>query len=349
MNRNMVTDLLKIENSWEKDGYTYYSLSKKTETETGTENERIIKFDNVYSKWMRALYQLIIHIAYERDKHSVDISNMETTPKYQFFGLAESVANQLMYFLVKDQISGSRDNRELGVLCYNILFPEDNDSFSTYIGLEDLEYTQLIRYLAKLVMYEFNSYTSGQFYDFYISYWSCFEACINQICEPYEEKIRENLNSSQFKTMKKFFSGLYRDWPNHDEIMEQFEKGEELFTQKFGKYVSFSDKYTYLIKNVIGKHYTRDQKADRNVLEFCGALRNTVHNNGTHLKSDKQIEIKGITFCLKKAEKSYSESFSQIFVLAEEVFDIYIAIIDGLDALSNNGHRTASVDTIRSN
>lgn len=71
-----------------------------------------------------------------------------------------------------------------------------------------------------------------------------------------------------------------------------------------------------------------------------------MHNNGTHLKSDKQIEIKGTTFCLKKAEKSYSESFSQMFLLAEEVFDIYIAIIDGLDALSNNGHRTASFDTI---
>lgn len=319
MNRNIVAQALKIENYWKEDGYTYYSLPGAT-----------IKFDNVYSKWMRTLYKLIIHIANERDRHSVDTSKMEAMPQYQFFGLAENVASQLMYFFIKDQISGSRDNQGLDILCYNILFGEGNGPFLTDIGFDELEYKQLERFLAKLVKYEFNSFTSGQFYDFYVSYWSCFEDCINHICEPYEKEIRENLNSSQFKTMKNFFNKLYRDWPNFDEIISQFEKGREQFDKKFGKYVSFSDKYTYLIKNIIGNHYTRDQKADREVLEFCGALRNTVHNNGTHLKSDKQIEIKGMVFRLKKAEKSYFEKFSQMFVLAQEVFDIYVAIIDGL-------------------
>ena len=325
MNENIVAQALNIKGCWEKDGYTYYSVS-------GNANG-ILKFDHVYSKWMRALYLLVAHIAEEREKRSVDFSKIETTPKYQFFGLAESVADQFMYFLMKDQMSESRGNQELEILCYDLLFAENNETFSIEPCFAELQYAHLKRYMAKLVVSEFNSFISGQFYDFFVSYWSCFEACINQICEPYETEIKEKLNRSQCKEMKKFLNDLYEGWPNCKEIILQFEKEEEKFNKKFGQYVSFPDKYTYLIKNVIGSRYARDQKADRRILEFCGAERNTMHNNGVHLKPDMQIELKGTVFGLKKAEKSYTENFSKIFMLAEEIFDIYIAIVDGLDAL----------------
>lgn len=325
MNENIVAQALNIKGCWEKDGYTYYSVS-------GHANG-ILKLDHVYSKWMRALYLLVAHIAEERKKRSVDLSKIETTPKYQFFGLAESVADQFMYFLMKDQMSESRDNQELEILCYDLLFAENNDTFSIEPCFAELKYVELKSYMAKLVVAEFNSFLSGQFYDFYVSYWSCFEACINQICEPYEMEIQKKLNRSRCRKMKKFLNDLYEDWPNREEIISRFEKGEETFNEGFGQYTSFPDKYTYLIKNVIGSHYTRDQKADRRILEFCGAQRNTVHNNGVHLKADMQIEIEGRVFRLKKAEKSYTEDFSQIFVLAREIFDIYIAIIDGLDTV----------------
>lgn len=321
---------LGIKECWEEKLHTYYRVE-------GTP-ERIIKFDNVYTKWMRALYRLIFHIASERDRRLIDVSRMENTPKYQFFGLAEGVADQLMYFFVKDQISDIHENNELNILCYNILSGEISDVLPTQAVFGALNYKELMNYLEKIVCYEFNSFTSAQFYDFYISYWSCFEACINKICEPYEAEIREKLNNSQFKEMKKFLNGLYKDLPNREKIIKEFEDSKETFNKKFGKYISFTDKYTYLLKNIINKHYcTRDPKKDIDILEFCGAFRNTVHNNGTHLKSDKQIEIRGVTFSLEENEKTYSDDFSQIFVLAQEIFDIYVAIIDALDVISNDG------------
>ncbi len=39
------------------------------------------------------------HIAIERDKHKLDINKIENNSRYHFFGLAESVADQLMFFL----------------------------------------------------------------------------------------------------------------------------------------------------------------------------------------------------------------------------------------------------------
>ena len=311
-------EIMGIEMFWENEGCTYYKFSG--------EDKRIIKFDNIYTKWMNALYQLVIHIEKERDKRLIDSNKMENDSKYQFFGLAESVANQLMYFLVKDELSESNSNKELDSLCYHMYFNKES-----YSCVNEFEYIYIKRYLEKLVTQDFNTFIVGQFYDFYVSYWSCFEACINIICKPYEEKIRENLNTSQFEEMKKFLNKLYDDQSEYQEIITKFDK--EKFSKKFGKYVSFPDKYTYLMKNIIGNEYKRDEKNDRKFLEFCGAFRNTVHNNGTHLKADKKIEIKGEIFSLKKGEKLFSNDFSKIFILAEELFDIYIAIIDGLDAL----------------
>lgn len=322
---NIVGEKIGIKEYFEKEGYTYYVFNE--------EPKRIIKFDNVYAKWMNRLYILIAHIGEERDKHSIDISKMEFDSKYQFFGLAESVANQLMYFFVKDQLSGCNDNKELEGLCYNILFGPNNSSSYGHVVFDELCYLQLKKYLARLVMWEFNAFTAGQFYDFYVSYWSCFEACLNLICEPYEAKIREKQNDSQFKEMKKFLKGLYGARLDYGEIIGAFDNENEKFNKKFGKYVSFPDKYIYLIKEVIGDNYTRNEKKDRDFLEFCGAFRNTVHNNGVHLKADKQIEVRGEIFRLQKGNKQYTDDFSKIFILAEELFDIYVAIVDGLDAL----------------
>lgn len=320
-----IVEMIGIEEYFEKDEVTYYMIDG--------ESKRIIKFDNVYAKWMRRLYLLVVHIGEERDNRSVDISKMESDCKYQFFGLAESVADQLMYFFIKDELSESNGNKELDSLCYHMLFATNNDSSHRYAVDDELIYVQLKRYLERLVMQEFNNFTVGQFYDFYVSYWSCFEACLNLICEPYETEIREKQNDSQFKEMKKFLKSLYGARLDYEEIIGEFDNEKEKFNKKFGKYVSFPDKYTYLIKEVIGDNYTRDEKKDRDFLEFCGALRNTVHNNGVHLKADKKIEVRGEIFRLEKGNKSYSDDHSKIFILAEELFDIYVAIVDGLDAL----------------
>ena len=325
MKVNIIGEVLGIEEYTEEDGYTYYVIDK--------DNKRTIRFDNIYTKWMSALYSLICHIARERDKRSIDISKMEYDSKYHFFGLAESVADQLMYFFIKDQLSESNGNKELDKLCYHILFSASKDHLDEYDVSYEIAFVQLKRYLVNLVTENFNAFTVGQFYDFYVSYWSCFEACVGCICEPYEEEISKKLNASQFNDMKKFLKSLYVEPSDYEKVAKRFDDEKERFDKKFGKYVSFPDKYTYLIKEVIGDKYARDEKRDRDFLSFCGAFRNTVHNNGLHQKADKEIIVKGETFCLKKGEKAFSDDYSKIFILAEELFDIYVALIDGMDVL----------------
>lgn len=319
MNINIIGEAIGIIESFEKDNHTYFRIAENT--------EKIVKFDNVYTKWMNSLYQLVIHIAEERDNRNIDISKMEQDSKYQFFGLAESVADQLMYFFVKDELSESNGNKELDSLCYQMLFFKNNYLYDEY---SELAYVQLKKYLKNLVMQDFNAFTSGQFYDFYVSYWSCFESCLNLICEPYEKNIIQKLNKSQFKEMNKFLKSLYGGKEYYEEIVENLNSKEDLFYKSFGKYVSFPDKYNYLIKDVLKDKYTRDEKKDRAFLEFCGAARNTLHNNGIHLKADKEVEVRGQTFKLEKGKKQFSDDYSKVFILAEELFDIYVAIVDGL-------------------
>lgn len=319
MNINIIGEAIGIIEAFEKDNHTYFRI--------GNNIERIVKFDNVYTKWMKTLYQLVAHIAEERDKRNIDISIMEEDSKYQFFGLAESVADQLMYFFVKDELSESNGNMELDSLCYQILFFKNNYFYGKY---SELAYVQLKNYLKNLVMQDFNAFTSGQFYDFYVSYWSCFESCLNLICEPYEKNIIQKLNKSQFKEMNKFLKNLYGEKEYYEDIVEILNNKEESFYKSFGKYVSFPDKYNYLLKDVLKDKYTRDEKKDRAFLEFCGAARNTLHNNGIHLKTDKEVEVRGHIFKLEKGKKQFSDDYSKIFILAEELFDIYVAIVDGL-------------------
>ena len=328
MKVNKIGEALGIEEYMGEDGYTYYVIDEK--------GKRTIRFDNIYSKWMRALYSLLCHIAIERDKHKLDINKIENNSRYHFFGLAESVADQLMYFFIKDQLSECNGNNELDKLCYRILFSACDNDLEEYNSLHEFAFIQLKRYLVNIVTQDFNAFTVGQFYDFYVSYWSCFESCVGCICEPYEEEISKKLNDSQFNDMKKFLKNLYVEPSDYEKAVKRFDNEKEKFSKKFGKYVSFPDKYTYLIKEVIGDKYARNEKSDRDFLSFCGAFRNTVHNNGLHQKADKDIIVKGETFSLKKGEKVFSDDYAKIFILAEELFDIYVAIIDGMDAIEEN-------------
>lgn len=56
---------------------------------------------------------------------------------------------------------------------------------------------------------------------------------------------------------------------------------------------------------------------------YAAALRNTVHNNGVHLKANKELEISGYKFKLEQNNKVYYERFTEIMILVNEIFNIY--------------------------
>lgn len=330
------------------EGKTYYYVA-------GSESGRTVQFDDVVVNWIRELLCLLEYIAQEREKRRVVFHpNQDYTseiiddwqhgfdqgvaPQDQFFGLAESVCDQLMYYFVLDELSTSDANHNLDFLCYHAIFGQTSmksQVMNALTGDRDLStlFDEYRQYLIRLVTQNFNGMHSAHYFDFFVGYWSGFESCVNHICRPYEEQIQKRCNESQYKRMKNLLSRIYADCKNLSSVMEIFESSKEQFLDKFPKYISFNDKRDYLFDEILIDRYKRDKKKDRDFLDFCAALRNTVHNNGTHLKNDRSVKVGDKFFSLKKMSKMYSEHYADIFVLAKELFDIYLAIYDGLDSL----------------
>ena len=222
---------------------------------------------------------------------------------------------------------------------------EEKDNLKDFDALRDtraflsqsheIDLAHLRRYMKKLICEEFNAFTVGSFYDFFISFWSGFEATLNKICVPYEAEIQKKLEDSAVKNMKKFLRkltvGFCEDADDLDKkLLSALDKNRVDLLKDFGPYISTPDKYNYLLKHVIGDKYKRDRNHDVGILEFAGAMRNTVHNNGVHLKADKKVDIDGYEYFLVKNEKRYSEDYADVFLLCQEIVDIYGAIFDGL-------------------
>ena len=318
-------------------------------------SERTLHFDNVCTHWLREFFNLLEYIAKERDKRKVNIYNntesntifLKSDQLVIFFGLAESVVAQIIYYFVINELSNSDENHNLEFLCYHLLFHDTDYSGAVEEHAKDanvaalqtkyneLLYAQRIKYLKRIVTEDFNAFYVATFFDFYISFWSEFEACINGICRGFENEIQQISNESHFKAMNKFFKNVYKNNMNHDKIIDLLEQNRDLYFKKFPKFISFNEKRDYLFK-VIGKdNYSRDQKQDRKILDFCAALRNTLHNNGLNINKDKEVFIGGKNFKLKEMEIMFYQDFADMCIIAKEIFDIYLAIYDGLCAVQN--------------
>lgn len=271
-----------------------------------------LTFDRIYRSWMKKLLAFVRKVSVERDKYLPEI---EDKPEYSFFGTSEAVADQFFYFLMKDEMSSCTGNFTL-------------DELDAYINDDCtlLERIENKNFMAKLCMFEFNGMLIGQIYDFYVSMWSCFEASINSLCVPLENAIQKKLNTSSFKKATKFFTQCMDNRIDKQEIIKVLNQNEQIYIKKFPQYVSFPDKINYLL-NVLQMDYQRNPDEDKKILLYCGALRNTVHNNGVHLKSNHILTIHDHTFSLIKDEKPYYESFQDIMILVNEIFEIYVEIM----------------------
>ena len=107
--------------------------------------------------------------------------------------------------------------------------------------------------------------------------------------------------------MKLLLKAMYKDKCFYEQMTEDFDDEEVI--KKFPKFVSFNDRRDYLFDEIIKDSYKRDKTKDRKILDFCAALQNTMHNNGTYLKAEKEIMIGDKIFRLPKGEKCIMSSF----------------------------------------
>ncbi|XZI40748.1 hypothetical protein ACSXEP_07070 [Clostridium perfringens] len=273
-----------------------------------------LTFDQVYREWMQKIISFIRKVTSIRNDYSQDILNK---PGYEFMKTSEAVANQFLYFLMKDEISSSNGNIGLEALC-------------EYITEKDEELFGNFEYMKTLCTVGFNEPFVGQIYDFYISMWSCFEASINSLCREFDDMIKKDLETSNHKKILKFIKKCINDDSSYKSFINEFNKNKESLIKKVPTYVSFSDKINYLFKHIL-KGYSRDEKKDKEILLFCGRLRNTLHNNGLNINGDKELTLNGYVFKLEKNKLVYSEEYIKKMILINEIFDIYTEIIKSFD------------------
>nr|DAI27283.1 MAG TPA: hypothetical protein [Caudoviricetes sp.] len=280
--------------------------------------ETTIVLDKYYEKWIKKLFNFILKIKSEHKKYYIQsLFCLE----YSFFEQAEATTAQFLYFLAKDEMSQMTGNNTLELLCD---YSSNND--------KDLR-EKLFNYLIKLCRDKFNDIFVAHFFDFFIGIWSNFEAAVTSICLSYEEQFQEKINNSNFKKMCKFLNKHLEN----KEIIDEFKKKKNEFQNFFPNYLSFSDKINLLFKDVLSKSsYSRDIKKDKKIIEFCIKSRNTIHNNGINRMGSDEIEINGEKITLNKNEPAYYKSFFFMITLVNEIFDIYLEILNSFQNKQNN-------------
>ncbi|WP_299571254.1 hypothetical protein [uncultured Leptotrichia sp.] len=280
--------------------------------------ETNIVLDEYYEKWIKELFNFILKIKSERKKYCIQsLFCLE----YSFFEQAEATTAQFLYFLTKDEISQMTGNNTLELLCD---YASNSD--------ENLR-KKLLEYLTKLCRYKFNDIFVAHFFDFFIGIWSNFEAAVTSICFLFEEQFQEKINNSNFKKMCKFLNKHFEN----KEIIDEFKKKKIEFQNSFPKYLSFSDKINLLFKDVLSKSsYSREIKKDKEIIEFCIKSRNTIHNNGINHTDSSELEINGEKIILNKNEPAYYKSFFSMITLVNEIFDIYLEILNSFQDKQNN-------------
>lgn len=274
-----------------------------------------LTFDQVYREWMREILSFVRKVSVERNNYPKDVLYK---PEYSFFGTSEAVADQFFYFIMKDELSESNGNAALDKLCKYIT---EKDGF-----INEVEFLENRNYMITLCTQEFNGLIGGQFYDFYISMWSCFESAINSLCVSFEDEIKKKLNESNYKKTLKFIKKCIQNKDDARKISNKFEENKDEFIKKFPKYVSFPDKINYLFSDIL-KSYSRNINKDKEILLFCGKRRNTLHNNGLNCGGAQEIKVRGHIFKLEEREKIYCDAYIDDMILINEIFDIYCEIM----------------------
>ncbi len=274
-------------------------------------------FDKVYKEWMQKLIDFMKRVGREQGKYNLCLlgESLIQRPEYSFLGTSTAVASQFFYFLMKDELSEATQNFALDFLCKYISTNEETET------VDDNEIRENREYMIDLATQKHNEMLTGQIYDFYVSMWSCFETAITSITAKYELEIRKKLSNSRLKKVKKIYKRN-----STEACSDIIEHLKESIDKEFPIYISFPDRINYLLDEVI-EDYKRDKKKDKEILLYAAALRNTVHNNGVHLKANKELEISGYKFKLEQNNKVYYERFTEIMILVNEIFNIYCEIL----------------------
>ncbi|MDR9863297.1 MULTISPECIES: hypothetical protein [Pseudomonas] len=193
-------------------------------------------------------------------------------------------------------------------------------------ALEHEDFKASLSDISALFSDRINGMVGSLMLDFTVSAFSCFEHWITKLYGGYAETLEADYEKSRKDKVSKLLK-------RHGESNSDEDRSKYLneILEVRGPHRSIPDKINALYKMVDEQKYGRNINHDKNIIQFLGACRNTVHNAGLHRKDPLQIICNGITYSLDTDRPWYNASYPQSIALLGELVDIYSHLIRSLD------------------
>lgn len=243
-----------------------------------------------------------------------------------FYSSMRAVIDLPIFFLVNEELSNITGRSGFCELWKQIF------DISNTRHIEDMEHFQD---LINLFRFNYNNMVGSMMLDFHVSAFSVFDNWVNILFEAISEKQREDMLLSRKEKYKKILLSYKENTEENieNEIIEKLMKLS-------GKYFSIKDKFECIIKNINDNSqnkYGRDLKKDREIIEFLGAKRNTIHNLGINRTgSEKKIELNNREFHIEKNKPYISDNYVDDLKMIEELIKIYTELFKSLDCETRN-------------
>ncbi|KUI99149.1 hypothetical protein [Vibrio sp. MEBiC08052] len=278
-----------------------------------------------------ALLSLKDVCSYYESKHflsDLEESGYPKTPVTisSFFGHVKTVCEQSLMFFICSEISNSVQARPIAGLLTQIL---NEGHYGKKILIQEEPYTlsrdslsDSLDCLNDLFVNRYDQTVGSHILDFQVSIFSAFEYWITKISENYGNEMTEKYTLSRLRKYRKYLD-------EYEKASSEEEKNKHLSRLRSvpGNFISFPDKFNFVINKASEKNYPRDLRIDKDIVDFIRSARNTVHNGGVHKGNDIELVHKEVTHKLIKNKPTFHEDYNDLIDLCASLVDIYESII----------------------
>lgn len=242
-----------------------------------------------------------------------------TAPCATFYSAMSDVIDIFIVSFLNEEVSASREDREpLRDIIENIKHMYKTTDNEFYLALA-------IRDCVDLFSNRIDFYISSSFIDFSVNTYSAFESWV---CNLYSNLKQERGPSGRKE--KEVERIIRRNIESNQVESAAIEKTAKEITERLLSYLPSAAQIDFIMSSIETK-YGRNFKHDKKAIDFCRAMRNSIHNLGIHRGKSSQHEGKeGTSILLSNEQPVYSEKYVENIKLCDNLLDIYGAIISAI-------------------
>lgn len=252
-----------------------------------------------------------------------------------FFSHVKNICEQSLMFFICSEVSNSIEARPIHGLIDSLIKEGYYDGTINVQGkqkkIDFSSFNDSLENLRDLFVNRYDNTVGSHMLDFQISIFSAFECWITKLCEHYKNEMDETYTRSRIsksEELLKEYEKLLKNENNNPD--ENRCKHIQNLRKIPGDFISFPDKFNFILKKLNKNNYSRDIKSDRELVNFLRAARNSVHNGGIHHGNDITFTHNGISHKLINKKGMYSDNYNTLIDLCAALVDIYESILSSL-------------------